>query len=116
MPIHFTCVQFHVAPWLYLVYWRFTRFKLYFRFKGENDNPNNHDLIKRQSEQNCQCKDGSPGPSGPPGSKGEMGFKGLKGEKGDKGNIGDTGPPGTRGDAGDRGPRGIIGIVYTYDS
>ena len=67
---------------------------------------NKHDVVKRQSDQNCQCKDGSPGPAGPPGDKGEMGIKGLKG---------DTGPPGPRGDIGDRGPRGKIGIqLYNY--
>ena len=67
----------------------------------EQSNDNIHDVVKRQTEQNCQCKDGSPGPIGPPGNKGEMGIKGLKG---------DTSPPGPRGDTGDRGPRGIIGI------
>ena len=63
------------------------------------------DVVKRQSGQNCQCKDGSPGPKGPPGNKGEMGVEGKQGHKGD------TGPPGPRGDTGDRGPRGIIGII-----
>ena len=66
--------------------------------QGESKGPNKHDVVKRQSEQNCQCKDGSPGPRGPPGNKGEMGIKGLKG---------DTGHPGPRGDVGDRGLRGM---------
>ena len=63
-----------------------------------------HDVVKRQSEQSCQCKDGSPGPIGPPGNKGQMGVEGRKG---------DIGPPGPRGDTGYRGPRGTIGI-YCY--
>ena len=62
-----------------------------------------HDAVKRQSEQNCQCKDGSPGPKGPPGIKGEIGMEGKQGRKGD------TGPLRPRGDPGHRGPRGIIG-------
>ena len=32
-----------------------------------------HDVVKRQTGNDCQCKDGIPGPMGPPGSKGEMG-------------------------------------------
>ena len=72
----------------------------------DRDNLNKHDVVKKQTEQNCQCKDGSPGPRGTPGNKGEMGIKGLKG---------DTGPPGPRGDAGHRGQRGPIGIqLYNY--
>ena len=59
--------------------------------------------MKRQSDQNCQCKDGIPGIRGPPGNKGEMGMEGKQGRKGD------TGPPGPRGDPGDRGPQGKIG-------
>jgi len=46
--------------------------------------------MKRQSEQNCHCKDGIPGPKGPPGNKGETGMEGKQGRKGD------TGPPGSR--------------------
>ena len=30
--------------------------------------------MKRQPQQNCQCKDGGPGPEGPPGNKGEKGL------------------------------------------
>ena len=56
--------------------------------------------LRDNQTQNCQCKDGTPGPRGPPGNKGEMGIKGFKG---------DTGPPGPRDDTGDRGPRGMIG-------
>ena len=78
----------------------FIAFQIWFSLKGKDDNLNKHDLVKRQSDQNCQCKDGSPGPRGPPGNKGGIGIKGFKG---------DTGPPGLRGDAGDRGPRGMIG-------
>ena len=61
----------------------------------EQSNDNSHDVVKRESQQCCQCKDGSPGPIGSPGNKGEMGIKGVKG---------DTGPPGPRGDDGDQGP------------
>ena len=43
-----------------------------------------HDITKRQSGDECQCKDGTPGPRGP---KGDIGKEGRKG----------------------RGPRGIIG-------
>ena len=56
-----------------------------------------HDITKRQSGDECQCKDGTPGPRGP------------KGDIGKEGHKGDVGPPGPRGDTGDRGPRGIIG-------
>ena len=72
--------------------------------KSHDDTFEKHDVVKRQSEQNCQCKDGSPGPRGPPGNKGEIGMESKQGRKGD------TGPPGPRGDAGDRGPQGRIGI------
>ena len=50
--------------------------------------------MKRQSGNDCHCKDGTPGPIGPPGEKGDQGIPGA------------TGP---RGDPGDRGPRGVIG-------
>ena len=55
-------------------------------------------MVKRQWDQNCQCKDGSPGPRGPPGNKREMAMEGKqkhKGEMGMKGFKWDTGPPGT---------------------
>jgi len=55
-----------------------------------------HD-VKRQSGNDCHCKDGTPGPIGPPGKKGDQGTPGVSGA---------TGP---RGDPGDRGPRGLIG-------
>ena len=62
--------------------------------------------MKRQSGNDCQCKDGTPGPIGPPGEKGDQGTPGVLGPKGA------TGP---RGDPGDRGPRGVIGsnMIYT---
>ena len=56
--------------------------KLQIYLQRHNNDPNKHDVVKRQSEQNCQCKDGTPGPRGPPGNKGEMGIKGLKGDTG----------------------------------
>ena len=56
-----------------------------------------HDITKRQQEDECQCKNGTPGPRGPPGLIGKEGHKG------------DVGLPGPRGDTGDRGPRGEIG-------
>jgi len=40
---------------------------------------NTHHEIKRQSENDCQCKDGEPGP---PGEKGEMGQRGRRGKAG----------------------------------
>ena len=52
--------------------------------------------MKRQSRNDCPCKD----LIGPPGKKGDQGIPGVKGSKGA------TGP---RGDSGDRGPRGVIG-------
>ena len=55
--------------------------------------------MKRQSKNDCQCKDGTPGPIGPPGQKGVSGLKG------------NAGP---RGDPGDRGPRGVIGTFMCY--
>ena len=64
--------------------------------------------MKRQSENNCRCKDGTPGPIGPPGKKGDQGTPGVSGPKGEHGNKG------PRGDPGDRGPRGLIGhTIYT---
>ena len=75
--------------------------------QSKDDNGlNKHDVVKRQTEQNCQCKDGSPGPIGPPGDKGEKGTEGVKGV---------TGPQGPKGDTGYRGTRGPIGIqLYNY--
>ena len=32
---------------------------------------NTHHDVKRQSGNDCQCKDGTPGPIGPPGKKGD---------------------------------------------
>ena len=87
----------------------YKQFSHFIQDRDIDNSLNKHDVVKRQSDQNCQCKDGTPGPSGPPGNKGEMGMEGKQGRKGD------TGPPGPRGDAGDRGPRGIIGIqLYNY--
>ena len=59
-------------------------------FKEKDDNLNKHDLIKRQSEQNCQCKDGIPGPRGPPGSEGKVGMEGKQGRKGEMEMKGDV--------------------------
>jgi len=56
--------------------------------------------VKRQSGNDCQCTDGTPGPIGPPGRKGDQGTPGVSGPKGS------TGP---RGDPGDMGSRGLIG-------
>ena len=77
---------------------------LFIQDRDSDNSFNKYDVVKRQSDQNCQCKDGIPGPRGPPGNKGKIGKEGKQGLKGD------TGPPGSRGDAGDRGPRGKIGI------
>jgi len=63
---------------------------------------NPHDDVKRQSRNDCYCKDGKPGPIGPPGKKGDQGTPGVQGA---------TGP---RGDPGDRGQRGVIGNVIAY--
>ena len=64
---------------------------------------NNAAITKRQSQNECECKNGAPGPRGPPGLKGGIGKEGRKG---------DVGPLGLRGDVGDRGPRGLIGTAY----
>ena len=66
---------------------------------------NTHHDVKRQSGNDCKCKDGTPGPIGPPGEKGDQGTPGVSGPKGA------TGP---RGDPGDRGPRGVIGSNMIY--
>jgi len=65
--------------------------------KSSHNAVTTHDTTKRQSGDQCQCKDGTPGLRGPPGPIGKEGRKG------------DNGPPGLRGDVGDRGPRGLIG-------
>ena len=54
---------------------------------------NTHHDVKRQTGNDCQCKDGTPSPISPPGKKGVQGTPGVAGPKGD------TGP---RGDPGDR--------------
>ena len=71
------------------------------QLKTDMDTTNIHDITRRQSGDECQCKDGTPGPRGVPGPKG---YEGKQGHKGD------VGPPGPRGDTGDRGPRGEIGM------
>ena len=48
--------------------------------KNDEDIP----VVKRQAEQDCQCKDGIPGAKGPPGKKGETGKRGLPGKRGDQ--------------------------------
>ena len=63
----------------------------------------NNTIKKRQSGNDCHCKDGIPGPIGSPGNKGDQGIPGVPGPKGN------TGP---RGDPGDRGPRGLIGQLH----
>jgi len=68
---------------------------MFIQVKDKVNTDNKHDVVKRQLEQNCTCKDGSPGPRGPPGIKGEIGMEGKQRRKGD------TGPPGPR------GPRGV---------
>ena len=98
--IRLTCIQFQVVNYVATGHSLHFKLKKLF-FQEKNDNINKHNLIKRQSEQNRQCKDGIQGPRGPPGNKGEMGIKGPKG---------DTGYSGPRGDAGDRGLRGRIGV------
>ena len=97
--------------WVYVhSYWSFITCQICYWFKEKDNNLSKHDLINRQSEQNCQCKDGIPGPRGPRGSEGKVGMKGKQGRKRKMGLKGDTGPPGPRGDAGDRGPWRIIGM------
>ena len=44
-----------------------------------------HQDVKRQSENDCQCKDGAPGPAGEKGQPGEPGKKGRRGQKGPQG-------------------------------
>ena len=81
--------------------------KMMYKFlqgKRSDNTLNKHDVVKRQTEQNCHCKDGNPGLRGPPGNKGEIGMKGKQGAKGD------TGSSGPRGDTGDRGSQGRIGV------
>ena len=76
---------------------------------------NIHDIKRRQSGDECQCKNGTPGPRGAPGPKGDEGKQGRKGDVGPPGPRGDVGPPGPRGDTGDRGPRGEIGMrIHRY--
>ena len=62
------------------------------------------DVVRRQTVQQCQCKDGIDGPPGEKGGKGDQGLPGVDGTKGDKGHAGPIGDPGIR------GPRGPIGI------
>ena len=51
----------------------------------DKSNDNQHDVVKRESQQCCQC---SPGPRSPPGNKGETGMDGKQGIKGDTGTPG----------------------------
>jgi len=83
-------------------------YAMFIQTKDKENTDNRHDVVKRQSEQNCQCKDGSPGPKGAPGNEGEKGMEGKQGHKGD------TGPPGQKGDVGHQGSRGKRGFnCYT---
>ena len=92
----------HDKPHQFLGLHQFEMASYIFSQGEDSDNIlNKHDVIKRQSDQKCQCKDGSPGPRG---NKGEKGMEGKQGRKGD------TGSRGPRGDVGDRGQRGSIGI------
>ena len=68
--------------------------------------------VKRQTGEQCQCKDGINGPVGPPGEKGVKGDQGMPGVDGVDGTKGDKGDTGPIGDPGIRGPRGPIGTVY----
>ena len=80
------------------------------KIKANDDILNKHDVVKRQSQQSCECKDGAPGPQG------KDGIPGPQGPPGNKGETGDTGLQGPRGDAGHRGPRGPIGMqLLTYN-
>jgi len=45
-----------------------------------------YDVLKTQAENDCQCKDGIPGPKGPPGKKGETRQRGHPGQQGKRGN------------------------------
>lgn len=49
-------------------------------------------VVRRQTSDGCQCKDGLPGPRGPEGRKGEQGT------------------PGQKGNLGEIGPRGLVGM------
>jgi len=70
------------------------------------DTTNIHKIRRRQSGDECQCKDSIPGPRRVPGPKEDKGKQGLKG---------DVGPPGPKGDTEDHGPRGVIGMrVHKY--
>ncbi|XP_065912463.1 short-chain collagen C4-like isoform X4 [Dysidea avara] len=76
-------------------------------------NTNSHQDVKRQSENDCQCKDGAPGPAGEKGQPGEPGKKGRRGQKGPQGPSGmkgESGPNGLRGEMGNKGERGNNGL------
>ena len=49
-----------------------------FQLKEDVDRINIHDITKRQSGDDCQCNDGTPGPRGPPGPKEMKGNKDVK--------------------------------------
>ena len=48
----------------------------------------------RQSGDECECKDGTPGSRGPPGLKGDAGKEGCKGDVGPRGDAEYCGPRG----------------------
>ncbi|KAG9276700.1 collagen alpha-1(XXI) chain-like [Astyanax mexicanus] len=77
------------------------------------------------TEEECDCGDGIPGPPGPPGPAGPPGPPGLKGEigqdglpgpdgkpgmKGEQGVTGEPGKSGEKGESGLLGPKGDAGI------
>ncbi|XP_065912488.1 short-chain collagen C4-like isoform X7 [Dysidea avara] len=72
-------------------------------------NTNSHQDVKRQSENDCQCKDGAPGPAGEKGQPGEPGKKGRRGQKGPQGPTGHPGPQGGLGLKGEQGVPGPAG-------
>ncbi|XP_067291571.1 collagen alpha-1(XXI) chain [Pseudorasbora parva] len=73
-------------------------------------------------DEECDCREGQPGPQGPPGPPGPPGPRGLRGEKGrdgtpgpdgkpgPSGSRGEPGDPGTPGDEGPSGPTGAPGL------
>ncbi|XP_065896073.1 uncharacterized protein [Dysidea avara] len=96
--------------------------ELLLKLQEHVENFHNHDdTTKRQSGDQCQCKDGVPGPKGqkgdegPPGPQGDIGLPGPTGDdgrrglRGEPGHPGDRGPVGAKGDRGARGRRGRVG-------
>ena len=61
------------------------RMYIYVCIQEKNDDSTQHDVVKRQSKQSCQCKNGIPGPVGPPGNKRDIGSPGPRGYTGAQG-------------------------------